>query len=672
MMSDKSIFQMEKKGNIGIVTFNVSGQPMNTWTEKAIQDFLALVDELEKASDLTGLIFISGKPGVFHAGANLNMLEKMTDRAETAKVLDVFHDEFKRLEALSFPTVAAIDGHCLGGGLEFALACKARIAKDSKFTNIGLPECSLGILPGGGGTQRLPRLIGLAAIEPILRGSVFSGKKAHEMGIVDRLVPADGDLLAEAVKFLEEIIADNEVLTRRDHDFSNIDQIADMARQGVLKVTRGREIPGPMLAVKSIQEGLKVSLAEGLDIEKNSFVDAVLSDQAKGGIHTFFLKTLSDKPKSMMTKGFRPKPIEKVGVLGFGTMGRGIVIDILRRTRIPVVVKDIPDAAEPGTAFVKKILTGMAEKKRLKEPVDDVMKRLTVVSEYGDHFKNADLVVEAVFEDLKVKEQVYGELCKVVRDDCVIASNTSSIPLDAMSQFVTKPERFGGLHFFSPVWLMQLVEVIKGKQTSQDTVDNLLGFVGAIRKRPIVCKDNPGFVVNAVLFPYFMRAMAFLEGGNSIEDIDAAFVKFGMPIGPIRLTDEVGIDVCYNVLKGRGQKQDTLRNVVEDGRLGLKKSGKGFFLKDGSVDPDVLPLIVLKDNKVLTAEEMQIMVLKDMIAVAKDLLDRGIVDDPRMVDIGMIWGTGFPPDKGGPLKWADLIGLSKQDFGTNFYEPPAA
>jgi 3-hydroxyacyl-CoA dehydrogenase len=295
------------------------------------------------------------------------------------------------------------------------------------------------------------------------------------------------------------------------------------------------------------------------------------------------------------------------------------------------------------------------------------MSRLTVTSEYTEDFKDVDLVIEAVFEDIKVKEQVYGEICEVVRDDCIIASNTSSIPLDAMAPYVTHPERFGGVHFFSPVWLMQLVEIISGEKTARGTADNLVNFAAAIRKRPIVCKDNPGFVVNAVLFPYFMDALEFLEAGNSVQDIDRAFMAFGMPVGPIRLIDEVGIDIAYNVVRGKNLDQDTLKNVVGAGRLGLKKSGKGFFLQDGAVDPAVLPLIALKEKRALTAEEMQMKVLADMVGVGKDLLDRGIVDDPRMIDIGMIWGTGFPPDRGGPMKWADLIGLSEKLFGKTCY-----
>jgi len=595
------------------------------------------------------------------------MIEEIETKEKVVEILNDFHDSFNRLCALNIPTVAAINGHCLGGGLEFALAFTARIARESKTTLIGLPETLVGLFPGGGGTQRLPRLIGYPTIELILKGKNLSAAKACEAGIVDRLVPADGDLLKDAQTFLNEIIAGTAELKRPDHDFSQIDAVAEQARQGVLKATKGRELPGPMLAIKAMQEGLKVSLEEGLKIEKKCFVEVAVSPEAKGSINTFFIKTLTDKPKAMMTKGFDPKPLKKIAVLGFGTMGRGIVIDILRNMQVPVIVKDIPEALEPGKAFIRKIFDGMAEKKRLKAPVDDLMNLLTVTTEYTDEFKEVDLVVEAVFENLEVKKQVYRELCDAIQDDCLIASNTSSLSVDAMAEYVDHPERFGGTHFFSPVWIMQLVEVVRGAKTSQGTVDNLLNFAASIRKRPIVCWDNPGFVVNALLFPYLRQTFQYLEEGNTIEKIDSAMMKFGMPVGPVRLTDEVGIDVPYKVFVGLGEEQQTLRNVVEEGRLGLKKSGKGFFMQDGTVDPDILPLIAKRDRNEMTEEEIQAGILEGMVRVGNDLLVRGIVSDPRMIDVGLIWGTGFPPDKGGPLKWSDLIGMSDRLFGKKFY-----
>lgn len=664
-MADIFKLSLEKDGT-GVVVFDVPG-PMNTWTDAALAGLAEVLEELKAAKGLRGAIFISGKPDNFFAGANLQMIEKIESGGEARKVLDVFHGLFKKLQDIGVPTVAAVHGHCLGGGLEFALAFTARIAREGKTTLIGLPECNVGLFPGGGGTQRLPRLIGYPAIELILKGTMLPAARAHQLGIIDRLVPAGGDLLAEAKKLLEEIISGTAGLKRPAHDFSGIDQAADAARKEVLKATRGRELPAPMLALAAIRDGLKAPLDEGLEIEKKYFTEVVMTPEAKGSINTFFIKTLTDKPKALMTKGFTPKPLRKVAILGFGTMGRGIAIDVLRNTNFPLLVKDVPEALEPGKAFLKKILEGMAEKKRLKESVDAILSRLDLTSEYGSGFGEADLVVEAVFEDIKVKDQVYKELSKAVREDCLIASNTSSIPITKMAGAVLKPERFGGMHFFSPVWMMQLVEVIQGDKTSRETVDGLLNFAGAIRKRPIVCRDNPGFVVNAMILPYLVNAFKYVEEGNTIEAVDQAMLSFGMPVGPVRLTDEVGIDVPYKVLVGMGIPQNSLKNIVGDGRLGLKKSGKGIFLKDGSVDPAVLPLIARSGERKRSAGEIQEGILTDMVKVGKDLLDRKIVDDVRMIDVGLVWGVGFPPDKGGPMRWADLTGLSRKLFGKTFY-----
>ncbi|MBN2569521.1 MAG: enoyl-CoA hydratase/isomerase family protein [Deltaproteobacteria bacterium] len=667
-MQKMNNFSLKVEKGIGVLAIDIPGAVMNTWTEDAVTEFRSFVDDVVKRDDINGLIFISGKSNNFHAGANLNMLDAMHNERDVYDGLDMFQQSFNKLEQFSIPTVAAINGYCLGGGLEFALALTARIAKESPTTCIGLPECMVGVFPGGGGTQRLPRLIGYDAVDMILRGTILPAGKAFEKGIVDKLISADADLIVEAKAFINDLIDGSIELKRPVQDFSQIDVIAEMAEQGVLKTTKGRYIPGPMLAIKAIKDGVKVSLEEGLEIEKKCFIECVLSNQAKGGINTFFLKNMSDKPRGMMSKGFQPKEIKKAAVLGLGTMGRGIVIDILRRMQIPVVAKDIPEALEPGGEFIRKILNGMAERKRLKTPVDDLMALLTVTSEYTDDFKDVDIVVEAVFEEPQVKKDVYAELCEIVPEDCVLASNTSSIPITELAGDVKNPERFIGCHFFSPVWRMELLEVIRGEKTSRDTIDNLLNFAAGIRKRPIVCCDNPGFVVNAILFPMLQSAFDLLERGISIEQLDKAMKSFGMPVGPVRLLDEVGIDIPYNAMKANDMKiHDTFENVIRDGRFGLKKSGKGFFLEDGSVDPEVLPLITIREKQEMNDTDIQDVLFISMVKTAKDLLDRKIVEDPRYIDIGMIWGTGFPPDKGGPIKWADLTGKSDKLYGKTFY-----
>jgi len=664
------VFNLESQDSIAIVTFDVPGEAVNTWTAEAMSSFANLIKDLEqKKSDYKAVVFISGKK-TFHAGANLNMLSQDIDPKSFKAECADFNGMLLRMENLGIPTVAAINGHCMGGGYEFALAMTARIATPARNTLIGLPECNVGVIPGGGGTQRLPRLVGYSGIEMILKGKVLPAAKALESGMVDRVITDDQDLLAEALKFAGEIAAGNVELKRNLPDLSAIDDVIKMAWEGVLKATRGRELPQPKLAIKAMQEGLKVSLEEGLKIETDCFIDVLKTPESKGMINTFFLKTMSDKPKNMIPKGFVPKEIKKIAVLGFGTMGRGIIIDVIRSFPCQVIVKDMPEALEPGKAFVKKILDGMAEKNRLKGDVNDFLNKIKTVSEWTDDFKDVDLVIEAVFEDPAVKKEVYTELCKLVPTDCLIASNTSSLPVNQLVKNITNPERFAGAHFFSPVWKMQLLELIRGEHTSEETINNLMAVCATMRKRPVVCNDNPGFVVNAMLFPYFIKAFELLADGVSIEAIDTAMMQFGLPVGPIRLTDEVGIDISYLVLtKSLGMDPPpALENVYKAGRLGRNKNGKGYYNSEGLVDPEVLPLVNPENKKrELSSIEIQALLFEPLAVTGKKLLDDKVVSDPRLIDIGAIWGIGFPADKGGPMKWSDLIGLSEQLFGKPIY-----
>ena len=344
----EKVFRLEKEGDRGVVVFNVTGDAVNTWTDDAFSSFNEVLGIIENDHDLKGVIFISGKPNTFLAGANLRMVESFKEETEARRFAELLHSSFNRLAALQIPTVAAINGHCLGGGLEVTLACTARVARESKTTVIGLPEVNIGLLPGAGGTQRLPRLIGYPAIDLILNGTTVSAAKAYELGIVDRLVSEGGDLLEAAKRLLRDIIDGSAGLKRTEHDFYEIDEFMTTVRSNLLKKNRGREIPAPMTAMKSMWQGLKLPLREGLKNEKELLVTLSLEKQTKGTINTFFLKTMTDKPKTLMTKGFKPKKLTKAAVLGFGTMGRGITIDILRNTNMPVIVKDVPEALEPG------------------------------------------------------------------------------------------------------------------------------------------------------------------------------------------------------------------------------------------------------------------------------------------------------------------------------------
>ena len=662
------VFNMVVEGTgIGVITFDVVGDTMNTWTDEAFRSFEELLTELESAKGIRGIVFISGKPENFLAGANLKLISQIETADGVDKTMEHFHNSFNRLAALPIPSVAAIHGHCLGGGLEFALVCKGRIAREGRTTLIGLPEINVGLFPGAGGTQRLPRLIGYPAIELILKGTMLPAAKAHELGIVDRLIPAESDLLSAAKSFLEEIIAGKADLKRPVQDFSQLDAVVEQAKAGILKATRGRELPAPLLALKSIHDGLKVSLAEGLAIERRNFVEVVLSKEAKGSINTFFLKGMTDKPKTMMTKGFVPKPTQAGGRPRLRDDGAG------DRHR------DAPEhpLPRPGQGYPRG--PGAGARIRPEDPRRDGREEAPDGTRGCDH--------DPPHDDIGVRRRLPGSghrhrggVRRDRRQEAGLRGALQGRPrrLHRGEQHLLDPHHLDGplrdetraLRGY-PLLLPRLADAARGgdpgRKDRQETIDNLLNFAALIKKRPIVCRDNAGFVVNAMLFPEMIEAFRYIEEGNPIEKVDRAMTRFGMPVGPIRLTDEVGIDIPYKVFVGMGIKQETLKNVVEAGRLGLKKSGKGFFLKDGSVDPEVLPLIMKRPPHELSEEQIQMGLLTAMVKVGKDILDRRIVDDVRMIDVGIIWGLGFPADKGGPMKWADLIGLSKKLYGKNFY-----
>jgi 3-hydroxyacyl-CoA dehydrogenase/enoyl-CoA hydratase/carnithine racemase len=665
MSSSGEIFKLTKDDNIGIVSFDVAGEVMNTWTKEAFASFSKVLDTVEKDKEIKGVVFISGKPNTFFAGANLKIVEQLQTEEQKRNLINLFQHHFNRLSALEVPTLAAINGHCLGGGLEFALSCSARIAKDSKTTVLGLPEANVGIIPAAGGTQRLPRLIGYPAIDLIMKGTMLSAGAAFDLGIVDRLVHASGDLLKEALSSMKDIISGTAELKRPEYDWSKIDEVVEKLRHELIKA-KGRELPAPLMVLKSIQGGVRLPLEDGLKHEIECGVQILMTKEATGSINTFFIRTMIEKPKAMMTKGFVPKPLKTFAVVGFGEIGRGIVVDILRNMQIPVVVKDIKEALGPGRLFIKKTLDGLSERKKLKMPVNDLMNLVTFTETYRDSFKDVDIIIESIFEDIELKKQVYQELSTIVRDDCIIASTTSSISINKLSQHVKSPERFSGIHLFSPVWMTELMEVVKGEKTSPETIDNILNFSDLLRKKSIICKDNKGFIVNALLIPYICLAFEYLEEGNTIEKIEAAMTKFGMSKGPFRHIEEMGIDSTAKLFDNMKIQEKSLENIVQAGHLSFKKCGKGIFL-DGKVDSRILNLIEKKEPKAKTEEEIQRGLITAMAKAGSDLIDRDVVTDPRLIDAGLLWGAGFPSEKGGPMKWADLIGISKKLFGKDFY-----
>ncbi len=665
---------------IAWVVFDDPESKVNVLGTEQMKQLDAVLGELYKRKPKAA-VFISAKPGIFIAGADINELQKIRDASLGADLSRAGHRIFAKIELLGVPTVAAIDGACLGGGCELALACRYRVAADGPKTQIGLPETQLGIIPGWGGSQRLPRLIGLgAALDIICAGKSVSADKARRIGLVDAAVPSV--VLRETATRL----ALGQQRARRKSVWSQNwwpmrRFICRVARKRVLLRTEGR-YPAPLRAIDAMENGLRGSLNEGLDGEAKIFGEVSVTPQCRNLIRLFFLrekyaKLVFNPEKAERTGPISAKvmtsPVEKVGVLGAGVMGAGIAQWCSARGLI-VRLKDIkPDFVASG---IKRIADAYREGvKRRKMSELDAQHGLARVHPTTDYtgFGDCDLVIEAVLEKIEVKRQAFGELASALRNDCIIASNTSAIPIDDLAEASGRPKRFVGIHFFNPVHKMPLVEIVRGTKTAPEVIAAAVEFAKRLKKIPVVVKGSPGFLVNRLLMPYLNEAGVLLGEGETIESIDEAMLDFGMPMGPLRLIDEVGIDVAYDVaaelgeaFKDRMAVARILRQVHEQGLKG-RKGRVGFYVYKKKKEERVnrrLAKAIRRDTESRNAQkeprsarDIQRRLLGVMIEEAKRCLSEGVVASEDDIDAGMIFGTGFPPFRGGLVVYARDVGM---------------
>jgi len=643
--------------NIAWVVFDDPNSKVNLLDPDTVGQLDHILAELAQRK-LKGVVFVSSKPDVFIAGADIKELEKIRDAAQAEELSRAGHRILAKIEQLGVPSVAAIDGACLGGGCELALACRYRVATDNLKTQIGLPETQLGIIPGWGGTQRLPRLIGLrAALGIVVPGKSVSATRALKMGLVDEVVPAIA-LRAVATKWLAKnrrpasaVFLDNLWPVKRI--------IARVARKQTLTKTHGH-YPAPMKAIDAMEQGLSGSLEHGLDLEARLFGEVATTSQCKNLIRVFFLR---EKYSKLRLRDAGPaSKIEKVGVLGAGVMGAGIAQWCSSRG-LTVRLKDIkPEFVAAGMKRIADVYReGLKRRKLTKLQVEHGLGRVHPTTDYSG-FGDCSLLIEAVLEKIEVKRAVFEELTSLLRYECVFASNTSAIPIDELAEASGRPEQFVGIHFFNPVHRMPLVEIVRGTQTKPEVVATAVEFAKQLKKIPIVVKGAPGFLVNRLLMPYLNEAGVLLGEGVGVEAIDRAMLDFGMPMGPLRLIDEVGIDVAYDVahelaeaFQDRMSVAPALRRVHE---LGLKgrKGGKGFYVYQGRktrLNRD----LGLSVTKTPGAAAIQSRLLGVMIAEAKRCLKEEVVGSEDDIDTGMIFGTGFPPFRGGLVKYARDSGL---------------
>ncbi len=664
--------------HIAVITFDQPGSRANTLGQPVLAEWESLLGQLESRKDLRGLILRSGKPGMFIAGADLKELGAAgNDPASSRAMMQRGHRIIGRIENLPFPTVAAIDGACMGGGLEIALGFDFRLAGSNPKCEVAFPEVKVGLIPGWGGTQRLSRLVGPSvAAELICSGDSANARKARELGIVFDVVPSER-LMDEAKHILQwsrETSAHEEARRKKRQAVGLTEEqlgFAMAAARGMVMAKTKGQLPAPLAALDAIAKGCNRPLEDGLIAETEVMVPLVGSTISRNLIAIFFMSQKLAKDTGVSDPTIKPRPVQRVGVLGAGTMGAGIAGANVRRG-VPVIMLDNSvQALEKGVAAITQVGMGrIAIGRGTQADLVGSLGRLNTTMSLKT-MAECDVVVEAVFENEEVKTKLYRELQGVLPADAILASNTSTISITRMAQSWPKPENFAGMHFFYPVDRMQLVEVIRGTKTSDATVATLVALAKQIGKTPIVMKDCPGFLVNRILFPYMNESLALLEEGVNPRAIDKAATAFGMPVGPITLNDMVGLDIARDAgnvvntaFKERARQTRILDELLAAGRRG-QKSGAGFYSyakgSRGKDDPalnDFLKKLGVSPGVASPGqEEITERLFLTMLPEASRILMEGIVREPADVDMGLILGIGFPAFRGGLLRWADTLGL---------------
>ena len=661
---------LEKKDEVFHLGFGkYEEKSMNVIYEQTLKEIDTALDEVINDKEAKGLVLFSHKKDCFFAGMDISVIEGLSSESEAINGCESGQAIFNKIEDLKIPTASLIDGTCLGGGLEMSLACDIIVATDNPKTALGVPEVMIGVLPGFGGTYRLPKKVGLTnSMDMILTGRQVRAKKAKKIGLADYIVPKE-KLMTLGLEYLFKKKEDNKSFKESAtealmNNFFTKKIIFQKAREKVLKTTKGF-YPAPLKILDHLESSLGDSRSRYLAREAKAFGELSQTKQSKNLQHVFFLHDNSKK----LVSSDDIKDISRGAVLGAGTMGGGIAWLFANKNQSPIM-KDIAiEGLELGLKQSASVFKKAVQRRKLsKDDFERKQRSITAQLDYTG-FKSVDLVVEAVVENMKVKKSVFCELETKVADSCLLTSNTSSLSVEEMASALKDSSRFAGLHFFNPVNKMPLVEIIKHSNVSDKTIHSLYKWVLSVGKTPVVVNDCPGFLVNRILAPFLNEAAYLLDEGISIKDLDNAAINFGMPMGPCRLMDEVGIDVCSHVgeimeegLGARARANSLSERAMKKDLLG-KKSKKGFYLYDDNdkqteVNPEMVSLIDAK-SKSMDDTTIQKRLFLPMINEASMILAEEIVENADAVDLGLIFGIGFPPFRGGLLKYADSEGLDR-------------
>ena len=657
-------FRIDREGDLAVIWFDLPGEKVNKFSSAVMMEFATVVDAMEKSADIRRIVLASAKPSIFIAGADVSEFSKATSPEQAKEYTRFGQQVFHRWSKLPQVTVAAINGAAVGGGCEIAINCDWRVMSDSPKAQIGLPEVKLGIYPAWTGATKLPRLIGLpAALDIILNGKTVEGKRAKRMGLVDEVVP-QAILLDVARKFADrgkrrdagrtKFLIDGNPLSRKF--------IFSKARKAVLAQTHGH-YPAPLKALEVIEYGMSAGVERGLEREAEEVVPLIMGEIAQNLVRLFFL--MEDAKKDPISA--KPLEVQYAGVLGAGVMGGGIAQIIADKTGAEVRMRDINwNAIAGGMKAAARVWRKKLERRRItKGEMQRKLARITGTTDWSG-FSRADLVIEAVVERLDIKQQVLADFEALAKPAAIFGTNTSTIPITQIAAKASRPENVVGMHFFNPVDRMPLVEVIRGEKTSDAAMVTVAAFARKLGKTVVYCNDGPGFIVNRILAPYMNESGFLLQEGNTIESLDAAMVDFGMPMGPMALLDEVGIDVAAKVaailseaFADRLEKSTVVEKLYADGRHG-KKNGKGLYLYEDArrkgPDTTVYPVVGVSTPHPADAAAVVERMTLAMINEASLILEEKIVASAAELDLAMIMGTGFPPFRGGLMRYADTLG----------------
>jgi 3-hydroxyacyl-CoA dehydrogenase/enoyl-CoA hydratase/3-hydroxybutyryl-CoA epimerase len=661
------------------ISLDVPNRPMNVLDESVMIELETIVGLLEESDDVKVAVFCSGKESGYLAGADVSTIAEIDSKHHAARLIENGQLLFQRIEWLPMPKIVVVHGPCLGGGLEMALACDYIIARDNSSTKIGLPEIKLGVIPGWGGTQRLPKRVGLQnALSMILQGKHLDAKDALKIGLIDCAIAPD-QWETGVASFINDVVISKPIASphsRRKWTTRLLDEtklgrclVFRAARKKI--VSKSKSFPALESAITAIQSGYRRGF-DGFFVERNEFTKLLPTPTCRNLLQLFFARERARNPKTWTRDDVRAAhdlPIQRVGVIGAGAMGAGIG-QLAALRGFDVIMKEVDEeTAAAGRARIDRLISSLSKRKSWSDARRDELAAKIQVSCDESAVKDADLIVEAIVERMDVKQSVFASLDTLVDDETILATNTSSLSVDTMATAVSRPSHFGGLHFFNPVHRMELVEVVQGKETSAATVARLVAFVRALGKTPIVTADSPGFLVNRVLFPYLGEAVLMVREGYDVAKIDKELRRFGMPMGPLELLDQVGLDVALHVagslsevLDGVQPVVEMLQEMVDDGKLG-KKAEAGFYRYGKGHRGEVIEMAINRQPKtgpeVFRGDAMtpiQRRLVYPMLIEAIKCHEEQVVSEPWAIDLAMVLGTGFAPHLGGPLHVVDTIG----------------